>query len=186
MTGLSEISPGHELENLRNALGRVSDFSLAIDCGAHQGIWTRMMLTKFDRVWAFEPKWSNFVKLPEGSHNVPMAVGLDGGKYSLETGPENTGQWHVRPGNEIAMCALDWWDWPSCGFLKVDVEGWEAKALLGAQRLIERHGPVVLIEENGLCEKYYKTPKGTAGALLEMWGYKLAAICNKDFIYVRV
>ncbi|NRQ38187.1 FkbM family methyltransferase [Nonomuraea sp. NN258] len=60
-------------------------------------------------------------------------------------------------------------------FMKLDVEGFEATVLEGAERTIERHRPTLLIEiEQRHLGKYGRTTGDVAGSLVER-GYRMRA-----------
>lgn len=179
---LKDLPDTHDIGNLQTALRHVSNWTLAVEAGAHRGIWTRVLCDKFDRVVCFEPtELANQIDSRAEVHNV--AVGAVEGECAMKHGTQNTGQTHVIEGAGIPVVAIDSLNLSGVGFLKVDVEGYELFALMGAEQTIKESRPVVLIEENGLCERY-GVARGEAGRLLESWGYSLAAVCNKDYIYV--
>lgn len=183
---LKELPPDHDLGHLRTALTFVKDFRVAIDGGAHQGIWTRELLKHFDTVYAFEPVPSNFEKLPEESINRNNALGDGSFVVAMANGPENTGQYHINPRSSVCgmtlLNALDSEMIDDVDFLKLDVEGYELMALKGASETIMRCKPVILIEENGLCERYGVKPFESEEYLISL-GYKRVAKRNKDYIY---
>lgn len=179
--GLADLPERHDLAHLMVALRSVRRFGIALDGGAHRGIWTRELCDRFRRVLAFEPTLlANRIDSRAEVHR--QALGAVHGLCSMAAGTENTGQTHVVPGNDVKVVTIDSLKLPGLDFLKLDVEGFEYFALIGGEATISRHRPVVLIEENGLCQRYGTEP-GAAGALLESWGARLQVVCNKDYIY---
>ncbi len=181
---LQELPDDHDLTHLRWALDYVTDFSLAVDAGAHRGIWTRELLKRFAKVYAFEPVKQNFDRLPKNSVCVNAALGASDGWCSMMPGMENTGQWHIAEGDGTRVLSLDGFDLPSCGFLKLDVEGYELEALKGAEKTIEKYSPVILLEENGLCARYGAS-RDAIWLFLSRLGYEQRASFNKDFVFTR-
>lgn len=179
---LAELPANHDLTHLTWALGFVQRFDVAIDAGAHQGIWTRHLISRFKRVIAFEPVESNRRKIPEGAEVHPFALGKERGKVSMAAGPENTGQYHVSGDGDIIMRPLDSFGFTACDFLKLDVEGLELHALQGAATLLKTCRPLVLIEENGLCQRYGIEPMA-ADNYLRTLGYRQIGRMNKDYLY---
>lgn len=189
---LAELPADHDLAHLRAAFPYVRTWVRAIDCGAHQGIWTRELLKRFHRVDAFEPVPANFAKLEAVGEDYdaerfkawPMAVGAVNDAVSMEPGTENTGQWHVGGDDEATtpVGRLDDYEWPQLGLLKLDVEGYELFALQGAERTIEMWTPVVIMEVNGLHQRY-----GVKDGEAELWlmkrGYKLREHVGRDLIW---
>lgn len=173
---LKELPEDFQLDQLRAALAFVTDFSCALDIGAHRGIWTREMLNHFDKVVAFEPVPALFNQLPtdDRCHRYNAACGNENGFCSIKLGQRNTGQGMVTSGNDVMMIKID-----NLGlsptFMKIDVEGFEASVILGARNTIKTHKPVIMIEENGL-EKFHGQPEGRAARILQKWGMKRRAV----------
>lgn len=178
---LKELPEGHDLGHLRWALRHVDHFGVAVDGGAHQGIWTRELLKRFDQVVAFEPVESNRRLIPQGAHIYPYALGERSGTVDMKPGTENTGQYHIAPGSVHTMVALDEFK-IVCDFLKLDVEGYELQALQGAEKMLKRCKPVVMIEDNGLCERY-GVAHLAADEYLKTLGYYRIGRMNKDYLY---
>lgn len=151
-----------ELGTLRFILKAfVSDFRVAVDGGAHVGGWTDVLAEQFDTVHAFEAAPDTFVTLKEnmeGRSNVRlynMAL-LDRREFVAITAGYNSPSRQVTPmmGGGILAGALDEIALPSCGFLKLDVEGCEELALRGSEETIKRCRPFVLVEELGLGARF--------------------------------
>lgn len=184
---------GWQLDRLDRALEFVTDWSLAVDGGAHVGSWTRAMAKRFDEVHAFEPAPDTFMCL-QGNlagllnvrlHNLALGAeegtaGLaDDGRYALG----NTGGRHLCGKGSIQIVPLDAMDLPSLGFLKLDVEGYELFALRGARGLLERHKPVVLIEDKiRMAHRYGLKPHAAAG-FLESLGAREVATLGSDRVF---
>lgn len=183
---LLELPLNHGLGRLKTTLEYVKNFHTAIDGGAHQGIWTKYLQTKFKEVYAFEPEPRNYSILETVADNpINMALGNKGGWIKLLPGPENTGQYYIDPEynkGEIEMAPLDLWGFDSVGFIKLDVEGYELFVLQGAIETIMNSKPVILFEDNGLSEKY-NVKLGDAGKFLESLGYKFIRKMGKDYLY---
>lgn len=179
---MKDLWDGYHLDHLERALAFVADWSLAVDGGAHRGIWTQAMADRFERVVAIEPVPANADRIPScGATIVRAALGEAAGRGTMRPGRNNTGQWHVGPGDEIDVITLDSLDLPSCGFLKLDVEGSELAALRGAERTIRRCCPVILVEQNA-CAARYGLPETAAQSYLEGLGYRLRDRVGEDFI----
>ncbi len=179
---LPTLPANHDASHLSAAIRHCYNFSLAVDGGAHRGHWTRRLLKSFKEVWAFEPHHPHFIELPEGSKNFNKALGYTDGRMGMLPGPHNDGQWYLHGDGEIEIIALDELDLPDCGFLKLDVEGYEFFALQGAEQTIKKFRPVIMIEENGLCQRYGIT-HGDCDDLIKSWHYRMVERKNKDFIY---
>lgn len=186
---LRELPKDYDLDHLRAALSYVENFTTAVDGGAHQGIWSRELLNHFNRVYAFEPQVDNFNKLIFLNNRVNFsayffALGDKQKKRFMAPGEKNTGQYHVVDVGEnlISVEPLDSFGLRDVGFIKLDVEGYELFALKGAIRTIKRDKPVILLEDNGLCERY-GVKSGEAGKYVESLGYELVEQMDYDYVY---
>jgi FkbM family methyltransferase len=157
-----EATGSWQIDRLRAALDYVDDFTLALDIGAHVGLWTIELAKRFDKVIAFEPNrraYECLVKNTETLSNVErLKYGVsnyNGYAYVEDDdrlGAQNTGgSFLVREGghphNKVGIAALDLTEmFAPPSFLKIDVEGWEAEVLEGAQETISEARPVILFE----------------------------------------
>lgn len=171
------------------ALSYVTDWRRAVDGGAHVGTWTVALSEKFDTVHAFEPDPDNYKCLEANTKHLrkivrhDVALGAGWGAAAMVKGSENSGQAHLgTEGPAVKIAPLDDYGFTSLGFLKLDVEGYELHAILGARDTIMRCKPIILIEENGLCERY-GTRDGDAPDLLKTMGMVKLAQVNKDHIF---
>ncbi len=128
--------------------------SVAVDGGANIGTLTAVMLDAGIEVHAFEPNPQAIECL---KHNCPKAVvhqcGL-GMARELKTliTEANAGASFISKksdgsGIPVRLAPLDAFD-IRAGLIKLDVEGFEVEALLGAQRTIQRMRPIILCEVN--------------------------------------
>lgn len=166
MHALADIPDDWQHADVASALAFVSRFGVAVDCGAHRGVVTRLLAQRFAHVVAIEP--GPLADQIEGAQVIRAALGDKPGRCGMADGRWNTGQRHCVEGDAIEVITLD-----SLGlapdFIKLDVEGMEWHALVGAEQTIRTHRPVVMFEENG-CNRRYGVPDGEAGRLLESWG----------------
>src|SRR5512146_2432285 len=141
------LAPNHDLTHLEAALPFVRRFGLAVDCGAHRGIWSRRLLDRFEFVFAIEPHEPHYEELhalAKVSHGRCVvwrgAVGAAHRTAQLLPGPDNDGQWYLDPNalaGPVPVSPLD--DFADTflklgvNLLKLDVEGCELLALMGAQ-----------------------------------------------------
>lgn len=166
----------------------VEDWSFAVDGGAHVGSWTRPMADRFQNILAFEPEPTNYAclvkNIAQHTNVCPMRCGLGAKRESvgMEPGPDNSGMWHIDGEGRTTIKPLDDFKLQSLGFLKLDVEGYELFALKGAIKTLKRTHPVILIEENGLCERY-GVQRGEAEVFLNGLGYQAIERVGKDIIF---
>lgn len=194
---MNEIAPdgGYQDGHLHAALQYITDWSLACDCGAHAGTWSRLLSPRFERVIAIEPAGDTFEALEAnmaafGCTNVEarnVALGAAAGWVSMvldetQAARKNTGGRFVQPDGAIPMMTLDAFELPSLGFLKLDVEGSEFVALMGARKTIQRCQPIILFENKALWVKFGVERDGPQ-KLLTSLGYRQLQKCGCDLIY---
>lgn len=185
----------YQLPHLQAALAYVTDFSCAIDAGAHIGTWTKPLSSLFARVIAVEPSPDTFAALElnvarfcVGSvQTKACALGAAAGRVSLELdgknqARKNTGARYVLPGGTIPCETIDSWGLPSLGFLKLDVEGSEPDVLDGALRTLARCRPIVLFENKAFWTRYGK-PADAPHAILSSLGYRHLQTISHDEIW---
>ncbi len=197
MAGQIKPDGTYQYSHLVAALKHVTNFDLAIDCGAHVGTWSRPMSAKFFRVIAVEPSPDTFEALAAnmqtfGCQNVDLkncAVGQVAGFVKmapLEARAEalkNTGARFVRQGGTIPCERIDDWNLPSVGFIKMDIEGSEPLALEGAFETLKRCRPIVLYENKGFWRHRYQLPIDAPAQILARAGYVQLEVAGKDLIW---
>lgn len=175
VTEMRDLPDDFQLEHLEAVFAfiPINRRGLAIDIGAHRGIWTKRLSEVFDNVMAFEPNVEVYNRIPD-IFNVTKfnnALGSFSGKVSLKAGEKNTGQTHCIAGQDVDIFQLDAFSHRCPDFIKIDVEGMEFDVLKGGKKIILAHKPFIMIEENGLGERYGHKPY-RASELLKRWGAK--------------
>lgn len=179
-----DLPADFELDHLQDALKFVKNFRTAIDGGAHKGIWSKYMQSKFKKVISYELTPYNVNRFIADKTNLRQkALGNVNKRVSFEKGPENTGQYHVVEGSDVEMVRLDDEGIDDLDFLKLDIEGCELFALQGGREIILKYKPVIIIEQNHLSERYGIETYG-AKKWLEELGYKEVKKRNKDHIFI--
>lgn len=174
---------GIQIAHLDAALAHLGCFELAIDGGANVGSWTKRMAGRFAEVHSFEPNKGAYECLARnvadwGLANVtlhPNAIS-DRSEF-VKVEPQNhtarTVTARIVGGGDIEAVTIDSLNVSRCSFLKLDVEGYEHRALKGAEHTLTAFKPWVLIENKPEQNKAYGDPNG-AVSLLEELGYSLA------------
>jgi FkbM family methyltransferase len=162
---------------------------LALDVGAHVGLWTLQLLECFDRVLAFEPDPAKHqcFDLNVKSDRVTLlriALGNGYGQVGLNQKPGTSLKTHVDlRANGIVMQRLDDLGIVGVDFLKIDVEGYDYFVVVGAEHTIKRDRPVIIVEQKpGVASKRYKIGDIDAVKLLMSWGYVVEAEMHGDYI----
>jgi len=185
---LRSLPNNHDINHLRGALRECKRFNVAIDGGAHRGIWTKELAGRFNQVYAFEPVTENLVKMPEYPNVVKYNVGLgdESGTFAMFPGKDNTGQWHFGGELKEGMISASTIRLDSLrlspDFIKLDVEGYELFALQGAVETIKRSKPLIMLELNGLSERYGHTDDDVRGFMTDL-GYREIGKWNKDYLF---
>lgn len=166
---VQEMAPDgtYQLSHLMGALAFCKKFDVVVDGGAHIGTWSKVLAKHFKHVIAFEPSPDTFECLMHNLVDVPNvtmlnnALGKRAGKVTMTLEGfqkaidlKNTGARFTKEGGEIERITLDSLNLSCLDFLKLDIEGGEVDALLGARVTLLRHKPVVLFEDKGLWKRY--------------------------------
>lgn len=181
----------YQLHKLEMALKRVKQRRLAVDVGAHVGLWSRIMALYFERVEAFEPVPSHLECFERNvsASNVRLhryALGATEGWVKLAIAVGNSGSTHVSHTGDLAaeVWTLDSFNLTDLDFLKVDCEGYEEKILQGAVETLRRERPVVIVEQKRGNGSRYATSDFEALNLLKKLGGKIVDQKAGDYVVV--
>lgn len=177
-------------EDIKRIIPHVKGFNTCVQAGGAMGQWPYEFSKYFDQVITFEPHPENFQYLEnniEGVGNIfahQCALSNKTEKVHLELDESeqgNSGAYYVKSNGTIQAVELDNYHLTHCDLIQLDVEGYEAEALQGAEQTILKYSPVIVIEEKPLphIEDYTK-----ARRLLESWGYREAEKMHRDVIFV--
>ena len=154
----------------RAAIDYCSDRRVAIDVGAHVGLWSWQMAKDFETVISFEPMPEHrdcYVENLFGNDNlqnhdvvlIADALGAETGTAAIRCRtPGSSGDTGIEPDGEgeiVAVKRLDdvLRDYPGISdrvdFVKLDCEGYELFALQGARETLLQNKPVVIVEQKG-------------------------------------
>ena len=174
------------IESVRPGLFRTS---VALDLGANIGNHSLFFSDFFKQVHAFEPNPRTFKVLALNAELVGNVachqVGLSdrAGAAHFRVNPANIGASRVvsspEPGTlEVRLATLDSVvsDLPDIRLIKVDVEGHDHAALVGAKETIIGHRPIILFEQ--LLEDAAMGESATV-ALLKSYGYRQFAVMRR-------
>lgn len=133
------------------------DFCLAIDGGAHVGTWTELFHKRFFEVIAIEPSpafadlkhnamdWGNTRIINAALTDHPCRVESYAGKRQTLTARK------VRKSftGPIEGITIDSLNLDRCSLIKLDLEGYELLALMGALDTLKRCKPFIIMEMAG-------------------------------------
>lgn len=175
---------------------------LAIDVGAHKGMWTSWMAAHFDRVAAIEPHPDHVPDLTDRCNKLtdslecqieilPCAAGRGRFRGRLVSHGDNDGQWHVEAdkrgpvdGHNLDKLATTY-GWYRPQLVKIDAEGMELEILDGAALLLETYQPVLVVElEPTLLAHYGTCVEDVAQLLCDVHGYAHVHTSHRDALFV--
>jgi FkbM family methyltransferase len=177
----------YQFRKISAALALIPEYrrGLAVDVGAHVGLWSRVLAHTFTRVVAFEPIpdladcWDANLVECENAELRRNAVSDVAGELELDRVPGNSGNSCVIPPGEnwpkhtvitVAAVRLDDQGLEGVDFIKVDVEGYELQVILGAEQLIKAEYPTIVVEQKPENAERYGTGRRDATRLLQGWG----------------
>ncbi len=190
MTAYLEQSGGvYQSKQLNRALQFVTNWSLAIDIGAHVGLWSKILVQKFDRVVAFEPMPPLRACLEKNVISdkiqvVPMALGNSHGSVCFDYDEAHTGATHIDTKKKglIPLGKLDDFQLDNIGFIKIDTEGFELLVLEGAKETILRSNPVIIVEDKQHGVRHYGQKPYAVIEFLESCGASIMDRVVDDFV----
>lgn len=171
-------------------------FRVAVDVGAHVGLWAYYLAKRFQVVQAFEPVAAHrecFLMNQIGSNVVlhDCALGEKAGSVSMKTAPTSSGDSfvaghsmlaQVNGSGDIPMKRLDEFAMADVDFLKVDCEGYELYVLRGAEETLKRCRPCVIVEQKPGHAQKFGLGETDAVDYLRSLGAHLRAVKSGDFI----
>jgi FkbM family methyltransferase len=144
----------YQIKKLRASMEVIDRRDVAVDVGAHVGLWAMHLARRFARVLAFEPvaAFRECFGANVAADNVelhPVALGSASGSVEMSIDPADTGGTHVGKaiGGTVEMRTLDSYALPVCDYLKIDCEGYELQVLEGGIDTIARCRPVIVVEQ---------------------------------------
>lgn len=179
----------YQYEVLQAGLAHCRKFDVAVDIGAHVGLWSRVLCDHFASVLAFEPVFADcFRRNLAGKANVtlyPVALSDSAGSVEMKIATGNSGMTHVvkdpaGTGQTVPVETLDSYRLNDVDLIKVDVEGWEYRVLRGAEQTLLRFRPVVICEHKG-HDQAYEPPHGSV-EYLQSLGAEVFESTKKDVI----
>ena len=182
-TGVPEYQPVHR----QTAVRYCKKFRIALDIGAHVGLWSKELTNKFQIVHSFEP-CKEFVELL--TKNAPkatvheIALGKGQGAVALEIPPDNTGMAKVARGvaGSIQMLPLDHYHFDNVDFIKIDVEGYELDVIKGGIETLRKNDPVIIVEQKGKYAIPEEGPHAAVRFLMRELKYKVVDRVVDDWI----
>lgn len=174
---------GAQIHHLEEALAAADcRGGTAIDAGANIGAFTRLLAARFDHVHAIEPAADTAACLRRNVEDWGVADRVTVHEVAVSDHDESVRMEgrddrrsitrHVAPGGDIPAVPIDSLGAVDVAFLKLDVEGYEERALQGARATIARDLPFILMEVKEATNQRYGEGYGSH-TLVTGWGYTL-------------
>ena len=181
-TFLKDAGPGQEPQR-ETALGYVKKWNTYIDVGSQFGFWTRPLLKKFKTIHCFEP---NILFRECFLKNIPLdnvtlhPYGLSNNEHTAHQSKD--GQVLSTKEGSVQCRTLDSFKLDNVDFIKIDVDGFEHKVLVGAKQTITKFEPVINIEM-----KRMKRPLivHNCSNFLKKRGYKMVKRVKSDEVWIK-
>lgn len=162
---------------------------VAVDVGAHVGLWSYYLAKEFAHVHAFEPIAEHRVCFERNviAENVLLyhsALGECEQCVSMHITPTSSGgTWVSSVGaGDARMARLDTFELDDVDLIKIDCEGRELPVLQGAEQTLRRCKPVVIVEQKpGMAQKFGLAEQGAVEYLRSL-GAEVRAAMSGDFL----
>lgn len=186
----------HAFEYLFNESPHLySKEKIAIDAGANVGSYSRVLLQYFNNVIAFEPVRETFLCLERNMHEAQQfhrvelynSAVSDRWEYvKIKKGWARLSMTaSVAPGGDISAIPIDELQLKNVGFLKLDVEGYELKALVGAHNTIIESKPIIFMEVKPEEEENLSNPYEAHNYVLNC-GYQIVQKLGRNWVYYPI
>jgi len=190
--------PAYQGQKQEAAISYCKQRRVAVDVGGHVGLWSFNLAHWFEEVHAFEPVaahracfeanvLTNDSEQDVYMNNVTLhayALGDRDGSVSIRTEPTSSGDSRVDGAGDIPMRTLDSFQLANVDLIKIDCEGFELFVLRGAEELLARQKPVVIVEQKPGHAQKFGLGERDAIPYLESLGYVVAREMAGDFICV--
>lgn len=172
-----------------------------LDLGANVGVFARDFATRFDEVVAFEPMPETreclALNVPPNVRIEPFAVADKSGVLHMHRTPSSgasfitdhpqviTPEHKADPAKrvEVQVRTIDSFEFDAVDLIKLDIQGAEYAAIVGARETILRHRPVLMVEQKPINAEHAAFFKA-ASKLLRSWGMKAKDKAQSDRIFV--
>lgn len=188
------LLPSEQIELLFHVLnsGWITNWGTAIDGGAHIGEWTRIMAGRFNIVHAFEPNPDTFAILRSNIFSDRVVLH----QTALLDEAAQVDVFHKKnlnprgdfvrkvPTGLVRSTTIDQLQVRSCGLIKLDLEGAEYLALLGAIKTLDRCRPVLIVEIDTYGHRYGTTDDDVINFICGV-GYQHKLSFGVDRVFIR-
>lgn len=175
--------------DLEAAYRHCRGFDVAVQAGGNCGVWPAAMGKRFRIVYTFEPDPVNFRCLcanapAENVFKFNAALGDVNHKIGLALRADNCGAHQVNGDGDIPTMKIDDLGLTSCDLICLDIEGYELRALHGAEATIGDCSPVIVIEDKGMSRRYGVEIGEAERFVCERFGYRVVERPHRDVVMV--
>ena len=160
----------------------VKNDRVAVDVGAHCGLWTCQLSKFFQKVECFEPLprhiecWNKNVGWRSNCSLHQVALGSQTGECGISVVDGLSGRSHVSEGTDMKMLCLDDFNFKNVDLIKIDVEGYEYFVIKGGEKTILESKPAMIVEQKkGFGGRYGVSDKSAVDHL-----ESLGAVVRKE------
>lgn len=166
-TLIEEIYDSFERQYFDEALINYKESDVFVDCGSYIGdtieYYKKWSKDRFSKIYAIESDDENYKILNQIEDNriVPVKVAVWNKKTELHFNNLGSGSGYVNEDGKIVVKAdtIDnILDGERADFIKMDIEGAEYYALLGANATIEKHKPALMISVYHKQDDFVRIP----------------------------
>lgn len=174
----------NRVTDIDKAVAHVRSKAVAVQAGGYIGMWAQRLAKMFERVYTFEPVPLLYQTLVRNTshlpHVIPHNAALGERVAKMRFSYKHGGCTRVKDdGAEIGnMVTIDSLGLTRLDALFLDVERYEIPALEGGARTIEKHWPVITVEQK----------EDTQSSLLKWMKehkYVLREKVHADWVFVR-
>lgn len=194
-------SSNYETKHWNEVSQYIESTRVALDIGAHVGIWSLRMAKMFERVHAFEPiiKHIECYKKNLSSHNnvtlhqialsdkddvkVMKELDFNSGSSTLEWKIKAKNTKHKQQFIDIETTTLDSFNITDVDFIKMDVEGHEVNTIRGAEQTLSNNSPIVFIE---VLHKELRKPYTGLDALQDLGYTQIMHVGSGNYIFKKL
>lgn len=179
--------------NLMTFIANTKKFDMCVQAGGNLGIWPNYLASFFKVVYTFEPDPVLFecIQRNKKENVIPIKAALSnelgkatfhrcGGALVGTITPDEHYSQKIVESFDVAVVSLDRFLQYEIDAIQLDIERNEYNALLGAERIIRHHRPVLQLE-------IHDSNRDQLNQLTEAMGYKsLGPVNHRDHVFVGV
>lgn len=178
----------------------VKQWRRALDIGANVGIFARDFATRFEEVVAYEPirrtRECLELNIQANVRVEPVAIASKPGKLKMYRTKASGGSFicnhpkivtpEFNPAAktyDVQVRTIDSYRFDAVDLIKLDIQGAEYLALVGARETILKHRPVIMVEEKPFSDAHAEQIKMASKLLRKSYGMTAKEKVQTDRVY---